>query len=185
MHSSPTNPDHALPPPPPPAANYLPVREAAGVLHVAGQTPHRDGDLRLRGRIGEAVTPEEGRELAREAALNALAALEHHLGSLDDIELIASVTGFVACAPEFARHPWVIDGASETFIEILGDRGRHARAAVGVQSLPDGAPVEVSVIAVRQPRMESAARLPGHVSPPRETTGPTDPTDPTARSATA
>lgn len=146
------DPDHILPDPPPPAANYLPVREAAGVLYVAGQTPHRHGELRLRGRVGESVTAEEGRELARDAALNALAALKQHLGSLDDIELIASVTGFVASAPDFARHPWVIDGASELLIEILGERGRHARAAVGVQSLPDGAPVEVSVIAVRRER---------------------------------
>lgn len=152
MPSSRIDPDHTLPNPPPPAANYLPVREAAGVLYVAGQTPHRDGILRLRGRVGEAVTAEDGRELAREAALNALAALKDHLGSLDEIALIASVTGFVASAPDFARHPWVIDGASEAFIEILGERGRHARAAVGVQSLPDGAPVEVSVIAVRRER---------------------------------
>lgn len=150
MSSSPAHPDHPLPSPPLPAANYLPVREAAGVLYVAGQTPHRDGTLRLRGRVGEAVTAEDARELAREAALNALAALKDHLGSLDEIELIASVTGFVASAPDFARHPWVIDGASEAFIEVLGERGRHARAAVGVQSLPDGAPVEVSVIAVRR-----------------------------------
>lgn len=152
MTSSPAHPDHPLPNPPLPAANYFPVREAAGVLYVAGQTPHRDGTLRLRGRVGEAVTAEDARELAREAALNALAALKDHLGSLDEIELIASVTGFVASAPDFARHPWVIDGASEAFIEILGERGRHARAAVGVQSLPDGAPVEVSVIAVRRER---------------------------------
>lgn len=152
MASSPAHPDRLLPNPPPPAANYLPVREAAGVLYVAGQTPHRDGTLRLRGRVGEAVTAEDARELAREAALNALAALKDHLGSLDEIELIASVTGFVASAADFARHPWVIDGASEAFIEVLGERGRHARAAVGVQSLPDGAPVEVSVIAVRRER---------------------------------
>ena len=152
MPSSPAHPDRLLPNPPLPAANYLPVRETAGVLYVAGQTPHRDGTLRLRGRVGEAVTAEDARELAREAALNALAALKDHLGSLDEIELIASVTGFVASAPDFARHPWVIDGASEAFIEVLGERGRHARAAVGVQSLPDGAPVEVSVIAVRRER---------------------------------
>lgn len=139
-----------LPPPPSPAANYVPVREAAGFLYVAGQTPHRGGDVRLRGRVGEGVSPEDARELSREAAHNVLAALRAHLGSLDEIEMIVSLTGFVASAPDFARHPWVIDGASDAFIELLGERGRHARAAVGVQSLPDGAPVELSVVALRR-----------------------------------
>lgn len=144
------HPIEELPPPPPPAANYVPVREAAGFLYVAGQTPHRDGDIRLRGRVGEDVSPEDARELAREAAYNVLSALREHLGSLDEIEMIVSLSGFVATSPEFTRHPWVIDGASGAFIEMLGERGRHARAAIGVQSLPDGAPVELSVVALRR-----------------------------------
>lgn len=150
-----------LPPPPPPAANYVPVREAAGVLYVAGQTPHRNGELRLRGRVGEAVSVDDARELAGEAALGALAALKQHLGSLDEIEAIASVTGYVACTPDFALHPRVIDGASDALIAVLGERGRHARAAVGVQSLPDGAPVEVSVIALRRLPARPAAPTAG------------------------
>lgn len=152
MHMPSQGSDHLLPPPPAPAANYLPVREAAGVLYVAGQTPHRGGVLHTRGRVGESVDPDDARQLGRDAALNALAALERHLGSLDEIGLIASVAGFVASAPGFARHPWVIDGASDVLIEVLGDRGRHARSAIGVQSLPDGAPVELSLIAVRRER---------------------------------
>lgn len=139
-----------LPPPPPPAANYVPVREAAGLLYVAGQTPHVAGRLRLRGIVGDGVSPEEARLLARDAALNAVSALRAHVGDLGEIAGIVSVTGFVACTPAFARHPWVIDGASELFIEAFGEAGRHARAAVGVASLPDGAPVEVSVIAQRR-----------------------------------
>lgn len=142
--------ERALPPPPQPAANYLPVREAAGWLYVAGQTPHRDGNIRMRGRVGEGVTAEEARGLAREAAHNVISALRAHLGTLDDLEMIVSLSGFVATSPDFARHPWVIDGASEAFIEMLGDRGRHSRAAIGVQSLPDGAPVELSVVALRR-----------------------------------
>ncbi len=142
--------ERTLPPPPPPAANYLPVREAAGFLYVAGQTPHRSGQIRLRGRVGEGITAEDARELAREAAHNVLSALRGHLGTLDDLEMIVSLSGFIATSPDFAGHPWVIDGASEAFIEMLGDRGRHARAAIGVQSLPDGAPVELSVVALRR-----------------------------------
>lgn len=139
-----------LPPPPKPAASYLPVREARGVLHVAGQTPHIEGHLELRGRVGAEVTAEDARQLAGTAALNALSALRAHLGDLRHLEMIVSLTGFVACTPEFQRHPWVIDGASLMLAELLGDAGRHARAAVGVQSLPDGAPVEVSVVALRR-----------------------------------
>lgn len=148
--TAPTGIEAILPPPPPPAANYVPVREAAGTLYVAGQTPHVLGELRARGRVGAEVPPELARELAREAALNSLSALRAHVGSLDEIAGIVSVTGFVASDPEFVRHPWVIDGASELFIEVFGDAGRHARAAVGVACLPDGAPVEISVVALRR-----------------------------------
>lgn len=140
--------DALLPPAPRPAANYVPVREANGVLYVAGQTPHVAGELSLRGRVGEDVTAQEARDLARTAALNAVSALRAHLGSLDRVQGILSVTGYVASTPDFARHPWVIDGASEALIECFGDDGIHARAAVGVASLPDGAPVEVGVIAL-------------------------------------
>ncbi|UOQ56924.1 RidA family protein [Leucobacter allii] len=139
-----------LPPPPRPAANYVPVREAGGLLCVAGQTPHVDGRLRLRGIVGDGVAPEEARLLARDAALGAVSALRAHLGDLREVAGIVSVTGYVACTPAFARQPWVIDGASELFIEAFGAAGRHARAAVGVAALPDGAPVEVSVIALRR-----------------------------------
>jgi len=143
-----------LPPPPPPAANYVPVREAGGFLHVAGQTPHVRGELRLRGAVGDGphhVSPEQARELAGEAALNAIAAIADHLGDLRRLSHLVSATVFVASDPAFARHPWVADGASETLVELFGEAGRHARAAVGVASLPDGAPVEVSVVAYAEP----------------------------------
>ncbi|MGO3151777.1 MAG: RidA family protein [Galactobacter sp.] len=142
--------DALLPPAPQPAANYVPVREAGGLLYVAGQTPHVAGALSLRGRVGQDVTAEQARELARTAALNAVSALRAHLGSLTLVAGIVTVTGYVAAAPDFTRHPWVIDGASAALIECFGDDGIHARAAVGVASLPDGAPVEVSVVALRR-----------------------------------
>lgn len=141
--------DALLPPAPAPAADYVPVREAAGFLHVAGQTPHVQGRLACRGAVGAEVTPEEGRELAGVAALNVLAALRAHLGDLRRLDGLVSVTVYVASAPGFDRHPWVADGASSRFRELLGEAGRHARAAVGVASLPDGAPVEVGAIALR------------------------------------
>ena len=141
------SPEH-LPPAPPPAAHYVPVREADGRLYVAGQTPHILGELPLRGIVGDDVDPAEARALARRAALNVLAALQTHLGSLETVR-IASLTGFIAATPHFTRHPWVMDGASDALVEALGERGLHARAAVGVASLPDGAPVELSVVALR------------------------------------
>lgn len=153
-----------LPPPPPPAANYLPVREADGLLFVAGQTPHIAGELPIRGRVGAEVCPEEAKQLARRAALNALSALGDHLGGLENIARILTVTGYVAATPEFTAHPTVIDGASEVLIECLGEAGRHSRAAVGVASLPDGAPVEVSVIAQRRVP-HSAEAAPGAARP--------------------
>lgn len=143
-----------LPPPPRPAADYIPVREAAGMLHVAGQTPHIGGEIALRGVVGESVSPEDARGLARTAALNAVSALRQHLGDLNRISHFVSLTVFIAASPTFTRHPWVADGASSALVEIFGDAGRHARAAVGVASLPDGAPVEVSVIAYADPLPE-------------------------------
>lgn len=146
--------ERLLPPPPPPAATYLPVREAGGFLYVAGQTPHILGELSHRGLVGrlqsDSVPPEKARELARGAVLNSLAALRHYLGDLRAIGSIVALTGFVAASPEFRLHPWVIDGASEALVELLGEGGAHARAAVGVASLPDGAPVELSLIAYRE-----------------------------------
>ncbi|MGO1538494.1 MAG: RidA family protein [Leucobacter sp.] len=150
--------DELLPPPPPPAASYVPVREAGGFLYVAGQTPHIDGSLSLRGQVGDEVSAEQARALAGTAALNALAALRFHLGDLRELEHIVSVTGFVACTSEFRRHPWVIDGASLMFSELLGEAGQHSRAAVGVQSLPDGAPVEISVVAYRATQRSASAQ---------------------------
>jgi len=151
--------DKMLPPPPKPAANYVPVREAAGMLHVAGQTPHVAGEIALRGVVGDSVSAEEARELARTAALNAVAALQQHLGNLSRLSHFVSMTVFIAAVPPFTRHPWVADGASSVLVELFGDAGRHARAAVGVASLPDGAPVEVSVIAYAHPSSASGAGL--------------------------
>ncbi len=137
----------SLPPAPQPVAHYTPVREAGGLLFVAGQTPHIQGELEHAGLVGRDVSLEDARLMARRAALNVVSALDNHLGGLDRIESIVSLTGFVACGGDFTDHPLVINGASDVFLEVFGSDGAHARASVGVSSLPGGAPVEVSVIA--------------------------------------
>ncbi|MDQ0617264.1 RidA family protein [Arthrobacter globiformis] len=137
----------ALPPTPQPAGNYVPVREAHGVLYTAGHTSAVQGMLEHRGRVGQDLTVEEGRSAAATAVLNCLASLAAHAGGLDRIEEIVSMTGYVCAGSDFTEHPRVMDGASEVLVSYFGDRGRPVRAAVGVSSLPDGAPVEISLLA--------------------------------------
>ncbi len=101
----------------------------------------------FRGRVPEEVSPEEAREAARQAAVNALAVLREALGSLNRVERIVRLTGYVYAHPEFRDHPRVMDGASDFLGEVFGDRGRHSRVTVGVASLPLGAPVELELVA--------------------------------------
>jgi enamine deaminase RidA (YjgF/YER057c/UK114 family) len=136
-----------LPPIPQPVAAYVPVRIAAGLAFVAGQVPIVDGVLMHPGLLGGDVSVEEGQVAARRAALQALAALRGTLGSFDRIAQIVQVTVYVAGTPGFTDHPRVANGASELLIEVLGEPGKHARAAVGVASLPLGGCVEVAVTA--------------------------------------
>jgi enamine deaminase RidA (YjgF/YER057c/UK114 family) len=136
-----------LPPPPQPVASYVQVAVSGGLAFVAGQLARVDGQLQSPGKLGAQVSVEEGRAAARQCALQALAALEEALGDLDRIERIVQVTVFVASAEGFTDQPQVANGASDLLIEVFGDAGRHARAAVGVAELPLGGPVEVAVIA--------------------------------------
>jgi enamine deaminase RidA (YjgF/YER057c/UK114 family) len=136
-----------LPPAAKPVASYIPVRVAGGLAFVAGQVALEDGVPMATGRLGDDVTVEEGQQLARRCALQALAALRDELGSLDRVKGIAKLTVFVACTDSFTDHPKVGNGASDLLGEVFGDAGKHARAAVGCPSLPLGVPVEVEVIA--------------------------------------
>jgi enamine deaminase RidA (YjgF/YER057c/UK114 family) len=117
-----------------------------GRARTSGQLP-RDNDGRLvhPGLLGETLTPEEGAAAARWSALNAVSVLRAGLGSLDRIERVLTVIGFVASAPGFAEQPAVIDGASRQLAEIFGAAGRHSRSAIGVAALPRGASVEIEV----------------------------------------
>ena len=137
-----------LPPPPAAVAAYLPCVVHGSLAFVAGQIAMSGGEVLHPGSLGEGVRLDEGVEAARQAALQALSALRAGLGgSFDRVERILQVTVFVASVPGFVDQPKVANGASELLAEILGELGRHARAAVGVPSLPLGAPVELVMTA--------------------------------------
>ncbi len=129
----------------PPLAAYVPAVQSGNHVYVSGQLPMVDGKLPYTGKVGAEVSPEQGADLARICALNALAAIDALVG-LGRVVKIVKVTGFVASAPGFTAQPLVINGASNLFGDVLGEQGRHARSAVGVAELPLGAPVEVEVI---------------------------------------
>lgn len=136
-----------LPTPPAAAANYVPVRGSENLLVVSGQLPMEGGQVRYKGKLGGSVGLEEGQAAARLCAINILAQVKAHCGGdLDRIVACVRLGGFVACTPDFTDHPKVINGASDLMVEVLGEAGRHARAAVGVPSLPFDAAVEVEAM---------------------------------------
>ncbi len=140
-----------LPPAPRPVAAYLPAIRSGNLLFVAGQVPFVDGELTARGPVPSVISIEAAAGAARQCALNGLAIVADHLGGdLERVEQIVRLAVFVASDPGFTDHPAVANGASEVLEQIFGDRGRHARAAVGAMSLPLGASVEVEmIVAVR------------------------------------
>ena len=134
-----------LPPVAAPLAAYVPaVRSGAQVL-TSGQLPFVDGVLAATGKVGAQVSAEQGKELARTCALNALAAV-HALVGIDSVVRVVKVVGYVASAEGFTGQPGVVNGASELLGEVFGEAGVHARSAVGVAELPLGAPVEVELV---------------------------------------
>jgi enamine deaminase RidA (YjgF/YER057c/UK114 family) len=136
-----------LPPVAAPQAAYVPAIRTGNYVYVSGQLPIVDGKLQAVGKVGDRVGAEEAAVLARLCALNGLAAAASVAGGLDAITRIVKVTGFVASVPSFTGQPAVINGASEFFIEVFGEAGRHARSAVGLAVLPLDSPVEVELIA--------------------------------------
>ena len=130
-----------------PLASYVPVHLAGELAYVAGQVPLEDGSATITGRVGKGVSVEDAQAAARRCALQAVAALRNALGSLDRVAAIAKVDVFVASAKGFNEQPRVANGASDVLVEIFGEAGKHARAAVGVSELPLGVPVEVAVTA--------------------------------------
>jgi enamine deaminase RidA (YjgF/YER057c/UK114 family) len=134
----------SLPIPPEPAGSYVPVVVSGNLAFVAGQIPMEGKHVKFRGKVDSIET---GQEAARLCTINALAQLESSLGSLDRIKRVIKVTGFVNCDPSFADQAKVINGASDLLVNIFGEKGKHARIAVGVSSLPLDSTVELEIIA--------------------------------------
>jgi enamine deaminase RidA (YjgF/YER057c/UK114 family) len=134
-----------LPAVPAPAANYVPSVRSGALLFVSGQVSIGPG-AKFIGKLGRDMTVEEGQKAARVCAINILANIKGALGSLDKVARIVKLTGFVNCTLEFDEPHKVINGCSDLLTEVLGARGKHARSAVGMASLPLGAAVEVEAI---------------------------------------
>lgn len=128
-----------------PAGAYIPAITHGDLVFTSGQLPFVAGALPATGKVGAEVTPEDAKAYARTAAINALAAVQSVIGSLDRVTRVVKVTGFVASAAGFNGQPGVINGSSEVLAEIFGDAGVHARSAVGVAELPLDSPVEVEL----------------------------------------
>ena len=128
----------------PPAAAYVPCVKANGFLFTAGQTPRLNGVLQYKGKA-DAMPIEDAQKAARMCAINCLAVVNAN-GGLDNVARIVKVTGFVNCGLDFTKQAQVIDGASKFLVEVFGEKGAHARSAVGMASLPGGATCEVEMI---------------------------------------
>ncbi|MQA05765.1 MAG: RidA family protein [Streptosporangiales bacterium] len=130
----------------PPVASYVPAVVSGSYVYVSGQVPIVDGELAVAGRLGVDVDVDEAKQAARTCALNALAAVKSVTGDLDKVKRVVKLLGFVNSAPDFAQQPQVVNGASDLLGEVFGERGQHARSAIGVAALPLNAPVEVEMI---------------------------------------
>ena len=140
-----------LPKPPAPAASYVqtrlvPISDGRALLYIAGQVSAKDGN-RITGRCPDQVSLEEAQEAARACALNVLAQMDGAVG-LDQVEQVTQLIGFVCCTPEFGDQPKVINAASELIVEVLGEAGRHTRAALGANALPFSVTVEIMAVAL-------------------------------------
>ena len=129
-----------------PVAAYDPTVRTGNLVFVSGQVPRVKGEIQYRGHLGSDLSVEDGRAAARLCALNALAAVKKEIGDLDKVRRVVKVTGYVASAAGFTDQPKVVDGASLFLGELLGEKGKHARAAVGVNELPLGVAVELEMI---------------------------------------
>ncbi|WP_342723483.1 RidA family protein [Bradyrhizobium sp. B097] len=130
-----------------PSANYVPARKVGSQLYISGQVPSEDGKDKYTGKLGSDFSVEEGQAAARLCAINILAQVKQALdGSLDRVVGVVRLGGFVNAVPDFKDHPKVLNGASDLMVEVFGEAGRHARAAVGCSSLPRNVPVEVDAI---------------------------------------
>ncbi|MCZ8523180.1 MULTISPECIES: RidA family protein [Paenibacillus] len=136
-----------LPPSPEPRFTYIPCSRTGNLIYLSGQDCRIDGELMYSGKLGLDVTIEQGQEAARQTIINCLAVMKGYLGDLDRVERIVKLLGFVNSAPGFADQPYVMNGASNLLVDVFGERGKHARSAIGTSELPFHTPVEIEVIA--------------------------------------
>jgi enamine deaminase RidA (YjgF/YER057c/UK114 family) len=135
-----------LPPKPSPMAQYVSAVRTGNLVFVAGHGPHKDGELIYKGKLGRELDVETGYEAAQLVALNMLASLKAEIGDLDRVTRVVKLLGMVNCTPDFGHQPEVINGASDLLVDLFGERGRHARSAVGMGSLPRGISVEIEMV---------------------------------------
>lgn len=135
-----------LPPAPRPVASYVPFVRTGSLVFVSGQIPMRDGALVAVGRVPDQVDIQMAIACARQCAVNGLAVARDAVGSLDRVRRVVRLGVFIAASPGFHEEPRIGNGASELMVEVFGEAGRHARAAVGASDLPLGAPVEVEFL---------------------------------------
>lgn len=133
-------------PTPKPLAAYIPAVRVGELVFTAGQGPSVDGKAAFVGKLGREITEEQGYRAAQLCIVNCLACVKTVIGDLDKIEQVVKLLGFVASVDGFNRQPWVMNGASELLIKLFGDKGKHARSAIGTNELPMGIPVEVEMI---------------------------------------
>ncbi len=133
-------------PTPQPVAAYVPAVRSGDLIFTAGQGPTVDGKPKFTGKVGRELTEEQGYQAAQLCVVNCLACVKSLIGDLDRVEQVVKMLGFVACVDGFTRQPWVVNGASELLIRLYGDRGKHARSAIGTNQLPLDIPVEVEMV---------------------------------------
>ena len=135
-----------LPPVSAPIGSYVTCKRQGDLLYLSGAGPIVQGEVLYKGKVGAEITPDVGYEAAKVSALNLIAALKAELGDLSKVKSIVKLLGLVACADGFYGQPGVINGASDLLFEVFGEKGRHARSAIGVFSLPMNIPVEIEMI---------------------------------------
>ena len=135
-----------IPDAPKPIASYVPCVQTGKLVYTSGQGCKKEGIPVYKGKLGKDLTVEEGYEAAKISIINCLAILKGHLGTLGKIKRVVKLLGFVASVPEFVQQPYVINGASDLLIEVFGEKGRHARSAIGTNVLPSNMPVEIEMI---------------------------------------
>ena len=135
-----------LPTPPTPVANYVPAVRTGNLVFLSGHGPVKNDGSMIVGRIGAELNLDEGYQAARQVALALIASLRKEIGDLDRVKRVVKLLGMVNCTDDFADQPKVINGASDLFVDVFEDKGKHARSAVGMNALPGNIPVEIEMI---------------------------------------